>query len=182
MDWVITTPHPAEPPALVRGIDDTDAEWRKKQRGYAPLKMPYDLENRKWTTTNKKCMAMIKDAIEPASLASMVECDSVTEYLEKIKSQFVGSSKSQLALQRHATRLIRNLGGLAVKLSDLGKPSTKSIEMCCQALSGIGRGAKSPERKELACLACCQIEHCLQNYPHLVSCLSTQRNASICDM
>ena len=79
VDWVITTPHPAEPPALVRGIDDTDAEWRKKQRDYAPLKMAYDLENEKWTNANENCMAFIKNTIEHAIVSSIANCYSTIE-------------------------------------------------------------------------------------------------------
>ena len=43
VDWVLTEPKPKEPPAPARVTEDSDAEWQKKQRGYAPLKMSYDL-------------------------------------------------------------------------------------------------------------------------------------------
>ena len=39
-------------------------------------------------------MAVIKNIIEPAIVGSILECDTVTEYLERIKSQFTGSSKT----------------------------------------------------------------------------------------
>ena len=55
--------------------------------------MSYDLEHRKWVTANKKCMAVIKNTIEPVIVGSIPECDTVTEYLERIKSQFTVSSK-----------------------------------------------------------------------------------------
>jgi hypothetical protein len=55
--------------------------------------MAYTLENKKWQTTNKNFMAFIKNTIEQAMMGSIAECDSVGEYLEKIKSQFISSLK-----------------------------------------------------------------------------------------
>ena len=65
--------------------------------------MFYDLEHRKWVTTNKKCLAVIKNTIELAIVGSIPEYDTVTEYLDRIKSQFTGSSKT------YATQLIKQL-------------------------------------------------------------------------
>ena len=87
----------------MRGTDKTDADWQKKQRDYAPLKMSFDLSNKKWTNANKKCMAVIKNTIEPNILGSIGECDTSVEYLEKIKNQFTGSSKT------YATQIIEQL-------------------------------------------------------------------------
>ena len=56
--------------------------------------MAYELENKRWSNANKKCMAVIKNTIEPAILGSIEECDFTTEYLDRIKSQFTGSSKT----------------------------------------------------------------------------------------
>ena len=47
VDWVTTEPKPTEPPALVSGTDETDADWQKSQRDYAALKMSFDLSNAK---------------------------------------------------------------------------------------------------------------------------------------
>jgi hypothetical protein len=65
--------------------------------------MSYDLEHKKWVTTNKKCLAVIKNTIEPVIVSSILECDTVIEYLDRIKSQFIGSSKT------YATQLIKQL-------------------------------------------------------------------------
>ena len=65
--------------------------------------MSYVLEHRKWVTANKKCLAVIKNTIEPAIVGSIPECNTVTEYLDRIKSQFTGSSKT------YATQLIKQL-------------------------------------------------------------------------
>src|SRR6185312_7861020 len=92
-----------EPPAPVRGTTDTDAEWQKKERDYAPLMMSYDLAKTKWTNANKKCVAVIKNTVELNILGSIGECDSAVEYLKKIKNQFTGSSKT------YATQIIEQL-------------------------------------------------------------------------
>jgi len=65
--------------------------------------MSYDLEHRKWVTAKKKSLAVTKNTIEPAIVGSIPECDTVTKYLERIKSQFIGSSKT------YATQLIKQL-------------------------------------------------------------------------
>jgi len=103
VDWVLSEPKPKEPHALVRGTEDSDAAWQKKERDYAPLKMSYDLESKKWGNANKKCMAFLKNTIEPAIVGSIVECDSAKGYLERIHSQFTDSSKT------YATMLIKQL-------------------------------------------------------------------------
>jgi hypothetical protein len=91
------------PPELVKGDNDDDAAWEKKQRDYAPLEMAYTLENKKWQTANKKCMTFIRNTIEKAIVGSIAVCDSIGQYLEKIKSQFTGSSKI------YATQLLKQL-------------------------------------------------------------------------
>ena len=103
VDWVVTTPCTTEPVAPVRETNEADAAWATRERDFASQRMPYDLEHRKWVTTNKKCLAVIKNTIEPTIVGSIPECDTVTEYLERIKSQFTGSSKT------YATQLIKQL-------------------------------------------------------------------------
>uniref|UniRef100_A0ACD5V743 Uncharacterized protein n=1 Tax=Avena sativa TaxID=4498 RepID=A0ACD5V743_AVESA len=103
VDWVLETKPPPKPTEPVREAADDDAAWEKKQRDYAPLEMSYTLENRKWQIAKKKCMAFIKNTIEQAIVGSIVECISVAKYLEKIKSQFSGSSKT------YATQLLQQL-------------------------------------------------------------------------
>ena len=65
--------------------------------------MTYDLEHRKWVTTNKNYLAVIKNMIEPTIVGSISEYDTVIEYLDRIKSQFTGSLKT------YATQLIKQL-------------------------------------------------------------------------
>nr|ABA99659.2 retrotransposon protein, putative, Ty1-copia subclass [Oryza sativa Japonica Group] len=103
VDWVLTTPCPIEPAELIRGENESDADWQKRQRDNAPLVMSYDIEQKKWSLANKKCLAVVKNTIEPTILGSIPECDAVSDYLERIKSQFTGSSKT------YATQLIKQL-------------------------------------------------------------------------
>ena len=85
VDWVVDTPQPVKPTEPVRDEKDDDSAWDKKRRDYAPLEMSYTLDNKKWLTANKKCMAFIKNTIEQAIVGSIAECASVREFLEKIK-------------------------------------------------------------------------------------------------
>ena len=59
-----------------------------------PKRCRMTFEHRKWITVNKKCLAVIKNMIEPAIMGLIPECDTVTEYLNRIKSQFTGSLKT----------------------------------------------------------------------------------------
>ena len=43
-----------------------------------------------------------KKTIEPAIVGSILECDTVTEYLDRIKSQFTGSSKTYYSADKAA--------------------------------------------------------------------------------
>jgi hypothetical protein len=101
VDWVVTAPCPTEPEAPVRGADEANAAWQTRERDFASVKMAYDLDKAKWVTANQKCLAMIKNIIEPALVGSIPDCDKVIECLERIKSQFTDSSKT------YATQLIK---------------------------------------------------------------------------
>jgi hypothetical protein len=94
VDWVVTTPCLTEPVAPVRETNESDADWQKKESDHAPIHMAYDLQKQKWFNANKKCVVVIKNTIEPTIMGSIQECDTVTEYLERIKCQFYGSSKT----------------------------------------------------------------------------------------
>jgi hypothetical protein len=103
VDWVTYTPCPTEPVEPVRGAEETDAAWATREAKYASDRMIFDLQKRQWATANKKCLAVVKNTIDPSIVGSIGECDTITEYLEKVKSQFHGSSKT------YATQLIKQL-------------------------------------------------------------------------
>jgi hypothetical protein len=90
--------------APVREANEANAAWQTRERDFASINMSYDLEHKKWVTANKKCLAVIKNTIVPAIVGSIPECDTITEYLDRIKSQFTGSSKTikQVVTERYS--------------------------------------------------------------------------------
>jgi len=56
--------------------------------------MIYDLEKTKRLNSNKKCLMVIRSTIVESIRGAIPECRSVTEYLQKIKDQFTGSTKA----------------------------------------------------------------------------------------
>ena len=87
VDWVVDTLQSVNPKEPERDAAVHESSWQKKQRDHAPVEIAYTLDNQKWLTANKKCMAFIKNTIENAIAGSIKECTSVGEFLEKIKSQ-----------------------------------------------------------------------------------------------
>ena len=87
-----------------------------------PKRYPMAFEHRKWVTANKKCLAVIKNMIEPVIVGSILECDTVTEYHDRIKSQFTGTSKT------YATQLIKQL----VTECYSGNSGIRELTMCCR--------------------------------------------------
>jgi hypothetical protein len=94
VDCVVTAPCPTEPEAPVRGADEADAAWQTREQNFSYVKMLYDLKKAKWVTANKKCLAVIKNTIEPILVGSIPDYETVTKCLKRIKS-------SSLALQMH---------------------------------------------------------------------------------
>ena len=86
MDEIIKEPKPTEPPAQWGELMTQMLTGRKRKMDYALLNMSFDLSNIKWNNANKNCMAIIKNTIEPNILSSIGECDTVVEYLKKIKN------------------------------------------------------------------------------------------------
>jgi hypothetical protein len=56
--------------------------------------MRYDVEHRQWTLFNRKCLLVAKATTEEHIRGSIPECATAIEYLDKIKSQFTGSTKA----------------------------------------------------------------------------------------
>ena len=103
VDWVVTSSYPTKPVAPVRKTNEADAAWATRERDFESQKMSYKLEHRKWVTVNKKCLVVIKNTIESIIVGSIPEYDMINEYVNRIKSQFTGSSKI------YATQLIKQL-------------------------------------------------------------------------
>jgi hypothetical protein len=76
----------------------------KRKRGtMLPYRWHMTYKSKSGSMPIKKCVAVIKNTIEPTIMGSIQECDTVTEYLERIKSQFYDSLKT------YATQLIKQL-------------------------------------------------------------------------
>ena len=71
-DWVVDTPQPVKPKEPEREAKDSDDDWERKKRDYAPKELSWSLENQKWLSANKKCMACTKNTIEN-SIAGSIE-------------------------------------------------------------------------------------------------------------
>jgi len=93
-DLALTTPCPTELVDPVRAENETDANFTARQRDHAEVRIKYDLEKKKWDISNRKCLMVAKSTISDAIRGSILDYDTVTEYLKKVKSQFTGSSKA----------------------------------------------------------------------------------------
>jgi hypothetical protein len=94
VDFAITLPCPTEPEDPMRDENKSDADFAARKRGHAEIRMRYDLEHRQWTLSNRKCLLVAKATIEEQIRGSIPKCATVTEYLDKIKIQFTGSTKA----------------------------------------------------------------------------------------
>jgi hypothetical protein len=94
VDFAITSPCPAEPEDPVRDENKSDADFAARKRDHTEIRMRYDLEHRQWTLSNRKYLLVAKATIEEQIRDSIPECATATEYLDKIKSQFTGSTKA----------------------------------------------------------------------------------------
>jgi hypothetical protein len=54
----------------------------------------YDLERAKWDASNRKCLMIIKSFIKEAIRGGILDCETAKEYLKKMESQFISSSKT----------------------------------------------------------------------------------------
>jgi hypothetical protein len=87
----------------MRAENETDADFTARQRDHAEVRMKYDLDRKKWEISNGKCLMMAKSTILDAIKGSILDCETSTEYLKKVESQFIGSSKA------YASTLIKKL-------------------------------------------------------------------------
>ena len=65
MDWVVTSPCSTDCVVPLRETNENDVTWATKERDFKSQKISYALMHRKWVTANKKCLAVIKNMIEP---------------------------------------------------------------------------------------------------------------------
>ena len=78
----------------MREENESDADFTARQRDRAKVRMKYNLERKKWDISNRKYLMVDKSTILEAIRGSIPNCDTTTEYLKKVESQFIGSSKA----------------------------------------------------------------------------------------
>jgi hypothetical protein len=65
-----------------------------RQRDFVHIRMVYDLERARWDASNYKCLMVIKISIMKAIRGVIPNCEIAKEYLKKVESQFIDSSKN----------------------------------------------------------------------------------------
>ncbi|KAK1698272.1 hypothetical protein QYE76_014969 [Lolium multiflorum] len=103
LDLALIEPSPIEPKDPVRGDKESEDDFNKRVLDHGPKRMKYDLDRAKWDSSNRKCLMVIKSSILEAIRGAIPQCDTASEYLKKVESQFTGSSKA------YASTLIRKL-------------------------------------------------------------------------
>ncbi|XP_066347881.1 uncharacterized protein [Miscanthus floridulus] len=102
-DLALTSPCPTKPVDPDEAENETDADFTARQQDHAEVRMKYDLDHKKWDISNHKCLMVAKSTISDAIRESIPDCDTTSEYLKKVESQFTGSSKA------YASALIKKL-------------------------------------------------------------------------
>ena len=133
IDLAVIVPAPNEPekPAWAQNVAD-DA-WAIRENNHDRAMMQYDIDKTRWNTSNRKCLMIIKGSISDNIKEAIPECATVAEYLERVKSQFTGSSKAyaanlteQLVTKRYTGGGIREhileMSHIANKLKTMNMP------------------------------------------------------------
>ena len=103
IDKAITDKRPVEP-TLLDIPDDLGADAKAdREKKNSKLMSCYEIDKINWERSNQKCLMVIKERISEGIRGAIPECETVVEYLEKVESQFTGSSKA------YASSLIKRL-------------------------------------------------------------------------
>ena len=103
IDLALTDDPPTKPEEPVINEGESEEDFATRSRDFAPIRMKYDLDHAKWEQSNRKCLMVIKSSIVEAIRGAVPDCKTAKEYLNKVGSQFTGSSKS------YASTLIKKL-------------------------------------------------------------------------
>jgi hypothetical protein len=103
IDKAITDKRPVEPTPDMIPDDATPEVKVHKEKENAKLMECYQIDKINRERSNCKCLMVIKERISEPILGAIPDCETVVEYLEKVESQFTGSSKA------YASTLIRGL-------------------------------------------------------------------------
>jgi hypothetical protein len=97
IDKAITDKRPVEA-TLLDIPDDLGAEAKaEREKQNSKLMSCYEIDNINWVRSNRKCLMVIKERISEGIRGVIPECETAVEYLEKVKSQFTGSSKAYVS-------------------------------------------------------------------------------------
>ena len=97
IELAINTAQPQEPVKPVRAQNEANTTFTARQKKYDEEKTLYDIEMASWADSNRKCLLIIKGSISESIRMAITACSTTAEYLQKIKSQFTGSSKAYTA-------------------------------------------------------------------------------------
>ena len=97
INLAINTAQPQEPEKPVRAQNETNAAFAARQKKYDEEKTLYDTKMAPWADSNRKYLMIIKGSISDPIRMAITACPTAAEYLQKIKSQFTGSSKAYAA-------------------------------------------------------------------------------------
>jgi molybdopterin converting factor small subunit len=79
-------------------LDHATPEVRDHKEKENPKPMEcYQIDNINWKRSNCKCLMVIKERISTPIWGAIPECETTVEYLEKMESQFTGSSKAYVS-------------------------------------------------------------------------------------
>jgi hypothetical protein len=99
----ITDKRPEEP-TLLEIPDDLGADSKaEREKENSKLIDCYEIEKINWERSNCKCLMVIKERISETIRGAIPDCAIAMECLEKVESQFTGSSKA------YASNLIKRL-------------------------------------------------------------------------
>jgi hypothetical protein len=94
IDKAITDKHPVEP-TLFNIPNDLGADAKaEREKENSKLMGCYEIEKINWVRSNRKSLMVIKERISEGIRGTIPECETIVEYLEKVESQFTGSSKA----------------------------------------------------------------------------------------
>jgi hypothetical protein len=97
IDKAITGKRPVEP-TLLDILNDLGADAKaERAKQNSKLMSCYEIEKINWERSNRKCLMVIKERISKGIRGAISECETVVEYLEKVESQFTGSSKAYVS-------------------------------------------------------------------------------------
>jgi molybdopterin converting factor small subunit len=97
IDKAITDKRPIEPTLLdIPNVLGADAKAEREKQNIK-LMSCYEIEKINWERSNRKCLMVIKDRILEGIREAIPECETAVEYLEKVESQFTGSSKAYVS-------------------------------------------------------------------------------------